>query len=74
MTKRSVALRLLSAFILDQAGYALTASLGRQPIQRVIALAHRAHLAGEGEGGVGVLCATVRVNVRNVDLHRGVVF
>lgn len=51
----------------------LTACLRRQPVKRVIALAHRADLAAKREIGGSAERAAVLVDVRNANLDRCVV-
>ena len=54
-------------------GVSRTASLGRQAVQGVVALAHGTDLAAEREGSGGGECATIGIDVGNADLNRGMV-
>ena len=54
-------------------GVSRTASLGRQAVQGVVALAHGTDLAAERKGGRGGECATLSVDVANADLDRSVI-
>ena len=51
----------------------LTSCLGRQPVERVVALTHSADLAAEGELCGGREGTTVGIDVSDGDLDRGVV-
>ena len=54
-------------------GVSRTASLGRQAVQGVVALAHGTDLAAERKGGRGGECATLGVDVANADLDRSMI-
>ena len=51
----------------------LTAVLGGQAVDRVVGLGFLAHIAAKGIGAKGVQGTALGINVRNVQLDRGVV-